>query len=219
MKTTTLTITGYANRLVPHEFIRQDGETGHLAILLPGFAYSGNMPIFYYAGTLFLTAGADLLRLEYAYNLDPDFRTLAPENRLARLLADALPAVYAARAQRTYTSVSVVAKSLGTVTLAHLLARRELPNTTTATWLTPILSDDMVLETIRSYRGPQLVVIGESDPEYSADLIGTLASEPGPRTLTIPEADHSLDIPGDTMASIEALSATISAISSLISMR
>ena len=90
---------------VGHDYIKQEAEAHHLAIFLFGFAYNCDRPIFSYAETLFLEAGADLLRMEYAYNLDPGFLTLAPAQRLARLLADATPGVGAARAQRTYTTV------------------------------------------------------------------------------------------------------------------
>lgn len=211
----TLRLTGQTSEFVPHEFIRQQGDTDHLAVFLPGFAYPCDMPIFYYAETLLLAAGVDLLRMAYAYDRDPTFRGLHPDHKIARLLADASPAIGAALTQRTYDKVTVVAKSLGTLTLAHLLARNELPRSTIGIWTTPILTDDAVVEAIKGHPGQQLIVIGENDPAYDADQLRALATVPNVQIVTIRDADHSLDIPGDTIGSIAALSTTIKAMASL----
>ena len=72
--TESLPIRGYRDEPVPNEFLRQKGESRHLAVFLPGMGYTCDMPLFYYAENLLQDAGADVLRVEYAYGHHPDFR-------------------------------------------------------------------------------------------------------------------------------------------------
>ena len=69
---TTLTIQGYRDEAVPNRFLRPQGAINHLAVLLPGFGYTLDMPLFYYAQNLLLERGWDVLRVEYAYNTPPN---------------------------------------------------------------------------------------------------------------------------------------------------
>jgi len=48
METTTLPIRGYRDEAVPNHFQRQDDATDHLALVLPGFGYTCDMPLLYY---------------------------------------------------------------------------------------------------------------------------------------------------------------------------
>ncbi len=208
-QTHQLPFTGHAGLPVPHEFIRQDASTNHLAIFLPGYAYSCDMPLFDYAETLLLDTGADLLRLAYTYNLVPGFRTLAPGVRLARLRADTTPALTAALAQRPYIRLTLIAKSLGTLALAHLLSEPILPSDTRAIWLTPLLDDPIIRARIQSHPGRNVIAIGTTDPAYDPATLDHLAQSANTTVLIIPNADHSLDIPGDTIASVNALSTVI----------
>ena len=85
---TTLTIQGYRGEAVPNRFLRPEGAIDHLAVLLPGFGYTLDMPLFYYAENLLLERGWDVLRVEYAYNKRPEFQTLTEPERDRWLLAD-----------------------------------------------------------------------------------------------------------------------------------
>lgn len=110
-----LAITGYRGEPVPHSVIRQDGETTHLAILLSGMGYTCDMPLFYYSENILVDAGADVLRAEYAYNRRPEFQQLPDSEQLRWLFADTTAAYRARLARRTYDSVTLVGKSLGTL--------------------------------------------------------------------------------------------------------
>ena len=81
---TTLTIQGYRDEPVPNRFLRPDGAIDQLAVLLPGFGYTLDMPLFYYAQNLLLERGWDVLRVEYAYNTHPEFQTLPEMERCAQ---------------------------------------------------------------------------------------------------------------------------------------
>lgn len=216
MRTVTLPVHGFGGAQVPHEFIRQNTETAHLAVFLPGFAYPPDMPLFYYAETFLLDTGADLLRLDYRYNRTPGFLDRPPDVQLAQLLADASPALSAALAQRPYTRLTIIAKSLGTRILAHLFSTITLPPDTRAVWLTPLLNEPVVVSGIATHLGANLIAIGTADPAYDPEILDRLNKPFNTRIVAIPTADHSLDIPGDTLASIAALSAVLSSLTAFL---
>src|SRR5919201_1355743 len=99
---TTLAITGYRDEPVPHTFLRQDQAARHLAILLPGIGYTCAMPLLYYPARLLLARGADVLRVEYAYQRREDFTAAAPDEQGRRVVADVTAACHAVLAQREY---------------------------------------------------------------------------------------------------------------------
>ena len=71
----TLAIRGFGDLPVPNRLLRPEGAIDCLAVLLPGFGYTLDMPLFYYAESLLLERGWDVLRVEYAYNRLPEAET------------------------------------------------------------------------------------------------------------------------------------------------
>ncbi len=57
MQTVTLPICGYRDEPVPHRFHRQDTEARHLALVLPDFGYSCDMPLLYFTVSHLLDRG------------------------------------------------------------------------------------------------------------------------------------------------------------------
>lgn len=210
-----LPITGYGGESVPNEFLRQEGGADHLAVLLPGFAYGCDMPLFYYAENLLLDAGADVLRVEYAYHRRPGFRELPEAEQLAWLLADASAACRAGLIQRPYQAVTLVGKSLGTLAMGHLLTNEAWPGHVRAVWLTPLLRDDRLREQMHRFGGASLVAIGTDDTHHDpASLAGLTAA--GWEAVVVEGADHSLDIPGDVVASVRAVERVVAAVGSFL---
>ena len=58
----SLPIAGYRDLPVPNTFVRQPGETDHLALVFPGYSYPCEMPALYYPVSLLLSLGADVVR-------------------------------------------------------------------------------------------------------------------------------------------------------------
>ena len=106
---TTLAITGYRNEPVPHRFLRQDEHARHVAILLPGIGYTCDMPLLYYPARLLLARGADVLRVEYAYQQREDFTATTAEEQGRWVVADVTAACHAVLAQRDYEQITFVA--------------------------------------------------------------------------------------------------------------
>lgn len=203
----TLTIRGYQDEPVPHAFLRQETETRHLAVMLPGIAYTCDHPLLYYPARLLLDSGADVLRVEYAYNKNPAYKGLAPAEQGAWLDADVTAAYRAALTQRAYERMTLVGKSLGTLAMSHLLTSEEGLAAATAAWLTPLLRFEQPRSQIARWGrgGRSLFAIGSADPYYDAAGLAEVEQATDGESIVIEGADHSLEIPGDMARSLEAL--------------
>ena len=209
---TTLTIQGYRNELVPNRFLRLEGAIDQLAILLPGFGYTLDMPLFYYPENLLRERGWDVLRVEYAYNTRPEFQTLPKPERDRWLLADTTAAWRAGFSQRTYERVVLIGKSLGTLAMGHLLTMADPPPNVGAVWLTPLLADERLRQQISHYRGPSLFVIGTADPHFEPGVLEEMQVATTGEAVVVKNADHGMDIPGDPIASIRAVERVVEAL-------
>ena len=210
---TTLTIQGYRDEAVPNRFLRPQGAINHLAVLLPGFGYTLDMPLFYYAQNLLLERGWDVLRVEYAYNTHPEFQTLPEMERNQWLLADTTAAWRAGLGQQTYDRVVLIGKSLGTLAMGHLLTMADPPPNVGAVWLTPLLAEERLRQQISQYGGPSLFVIGTADPHFDPVVLEQMQVATVGEAVVVRNADHGMDIPGDPIASVRALERVIEALS------
>ena len=217
MTASSLAIAGYRDEPVPNRFLRHDGETSHLAILLPGLGYTCDMPLFYYSENLLTDAGADLLRVEYAYGRRSDFHDLPAPERRRWLLADAVAAYRTGLAQRRYDALTLVGKSLGTLAMGHLLTAESPPvGTVRAVWLTPLLRQDDLRRQIGRYAGPSLFAIGTNDPHHDPAHLDEVRAATGGETVVVPGADHGLDIRGDPVASVRAVEQVVRALQAFL---
>jgi predicted alpha/beta-hydrolase family hydrolase len=210
---TTLTIQGYRDEAVPNRFLRPQGAINHLAVLLPGFGYTLDMPLFYYAQNLLLERGWDVLRVEYAYNTHPEFQTLSEMERNQWLLADTTAAWRAGLGQQTYDRVVLIGKSLGTLAMGHLLTMADPPPNVGAVWLTPLLAEERLRQQISQYGGPSLFVIGTADPHFDPVVLEKMQVATIGEAVVVRNADHGMDIPGDPIASVRAVERVVEALS------
>lgn len=201
---------------LPNGFLRQEGGSDTLALLFPGRGYRATMPLLYYSQLALLERGTDVLRLDLAYDLDPDFGRAAPRERRAWIREDALRAFDAASSQRDYRHVVLVGKSLGTWALTDILQGREASSAPMCVWLTPLLNDEALLDAVRERRPPSLFVIGTGDPLYDASLVAELSAPEGSSSVVVPEADHGLVVPGDVSATIAAMAGYLSALEAFL---
>jgi len=96
----------------------------------------------------------------------------------------------------------VVAKSLGCYA-AEWASVRGYP----AAWLTPVLTDDFVMDALGRYSTSALLVGGSADRVWDSDR----AMRTGLRRLEVPGADHGLQLP-DWRSSIAVVQQTLTAI-------
>jgi dienelactone hydrolase len=152
------------------------------------------------------------LRVEYAYNKNPEFRSLPEPERHHWLLADATAAWHAGLAQRTYERVVLIGKSLGTLAMGHLLTMTDQPPTVGAVWLTPLLGEERLRQQIPRYGGPSLFVIGTADPHFDPVVLEKMQVATIGEAVVVRNADHGMDIPGDPIASVRALERVVEAL-------
>ena len=209
---TTLTIQGYRDEPVPNRFQRPEGAIDQLAMLLPGYGYTLDMPLFYYAEKLLLERRWDVLRVKYTYNTRPEFQTLPKPERDRWLLADTTAAWDAGLGQRTYERVVLIGKSLGTRAMGHLLTTADPHPNVGAVWLTPLLGEERLRQQIQQYGGPSLFVIGTADPHFDPAVLEKMQVETIGEAVVVRNADHGMDIPGDPIASVRAVERVVEAL-------
>lgn len=212
----SLEAVGYGDRPVPNTFFAQDGETLHLGVILPGMGYTAHMPLLYYATELLLAAGADVLAFEYNYSRNEAYKS-APEEEQGRwTMADVTAACRVALAQRSYSRITVVGKSLGTIAAAFLLTENPAFTDAEAVLLTPVLRFGPFMRQVVRRQGRYLYVIGTADPHYDPALLLQVTQATGGERLVIEGADHSMEIAGDLSASLRALGRVVRSIEGFI---
>ena len=213
---TMLSITGYRDEPVPNRFLQPEGAGDQLAVLLPGIAYTLDMPLFYYTELHLLHRGWDVLRVEYAYTKRPEFQRLPAQERASWLFTDATAAYRAGLTQRDYTGMAMVGKSLGTLAMGHLLTMEEPAMPMRAVWLTPLLGQERLRQQIVRFAGPSLFVIGTADSHYDPALLEDMRLATGGEAVVIDGADHGMDIAGDPVASVRALERIVEAMAGFL---
>jgi hypothetical protein len=211
-----LEIVGYHDEPVPNTFLQQEGEAQHIAVVFPGMGYTCDMPLLYYATEPLLSRGADVLLVEYGYNRRGEFRSASDEEQTRWFIADVTAALRAALAQRPYTRVTLIGKSLGTLALGHLLATEQALENARAVWLTPLLRDERLRGQIRQWGGRSLFAIGSADPHYDTTLVDEVRGATGGEAVVVEGADHSIEFEGDLSRSLEALGTVMRAVEEFV---
>jgi len=171
--------------LNPGEAVLHEGDPGRFAVVLPGVRYFSQAPLLWFAREAAEADGWSVLELSE--------RAPADEEPFEWMRDRAKRALEAASAD----TVVVIGKSLGSAA-APLVAERGLP----AVWLTPLLIRPEVVAAISSSSAPSLLVGSAADPTW-AD-----GEQPGGGSVEVLELDgldHSLQVEGDPLASLDVL--------------
>ena len=176
---------------VPTDVWEPDGEPVGLSVVLPGRGYPPAAPGLAYAGYVLRAAG---WRVRDVWWDPPANGSLSLEDEVS-WVGDQLTAA----TDGFDGPVLVVGKSLGTYA-ARLAAQRSYP----AIWLTPLLTDPVLVAGIRANPARQLLVGGTADRLWDADVAASLAAD-GCDVLQIDGIDHGLIDPADPLRSAEAL--------------
>jgi hypothetical protein len=171
--------------LGPCQAIRHDGDADAVAVLLPGMFYPTRAPALWFAREAAMACGWSALEVLGEPGLH--------EEPLEWERSCAERAIEAAGAER----LLIVGKSLASL-LAGAISARDLP----AVWLTPLLHDPSVIDGLARTTRPVLLVGGSADPTWRIDL---RPANDLIEVLELPDADHSLEVPGDPVVSVEGL--------------
>ena len=201
----TLAITGHNNQQLPNRFVRQEEETDHLTILFPGFAYGTDLPLLYYPARLLGDMGAEVLMIDRLYSDVAGFRDLSEPERARMIITDGLAASEAALQQRDYKQITLISKSIGTLTMARLLRLEPRFANADCIWLTPLLKHPKLREMICEKKPRSLFIIGSADEHYDAGYLKEVQEATSGETLLIDGAGHSLEIPGKIIESVQQM--------------
>jgi hypothetical protein len=169
--------------LGPGEALFREGDPARCAVVLPGVAYFSQAPLLWFAREAAQAGGWSVLELtERAPRGEEPFAWMGDRARRALDAAEA-------------DTVAVIGKSLASAA-APLVAERGLP----AVWLTPLLNRPEVVGALEAGAGPALLVGTPADPTWGD---GTVPR--GPEVLELEGLDHSLQVPGDPLASLDVL--------------
>jgi hypothetical protein len=171
--------------LSPGEAVQYEGDAGRCAVVLPGVRYFSQAPLLWFAREAAQARGWSVLELSE--------RAPAEEEPFAWMRDRAERALDAVDAG----TVAVIGKSLGSAA-APLAAERGLP----AVWLTPLLVRPEVVAALGASSARALLVGSAADSTW-AD--GELPRGDAIEVLELEGLDHSLQVPGDPLASVDVL--------------
>lgn len=156
------------------------------ALVLPGRAYSPELPLLHFAGRALVEHGYEVEEVSWVGAMPTDL--------------DLVTAWVRRHAEAAVDVDLVVAKSLGTRAASWAAESGEsgLP----AVWLTPLLHDAEVVAGVRANAAPQLLVGGTADELWDADVAAELAAG-GCDVHQVDGADHALADPGSAVRSAE----------------
>jgi hypothetical protein len=172
--------------LNPGEAVLHEGDEARCAVVLPGVRYFSQAPLLWFAREAAQARGWSVLELSERAPADEDpFAWM--RDRAARALDFASQA----------GTVVVIGKSLGSAA-APLVAERGLA----AVWLTPLLIRPEVVSALEEASAPSLLVGSTADQTWSG---GRQPEGDAIEVVELDGLDHSLQVPGEPLASIEVL--------------
>jgi hypothetical protein len=171
--------------LTPGEAILHEGDPARCAVVLPGVRYFSQAPLLWFAREAAQARGWSVLELsERAPGDEEPFAWMRDRAERALGATDA-------------ATVVVIGKSLGSAA-APLAAERGLA----AVWLTPLLVRPEVAAALASSSAPALLVGSAADETWSN---GGQPRGDAVELLELDGLDHSLQVAGDPLASLDVL--------------
>ncbi|WP_372867755.1 alpha/beta hydrolase [Planomicrobium okeanokoites] len=194
---------GYKGYGVPYLMIRQEEASDRLAVMLPGAGYTNQAPLFHYATDIYLQKGYDVLNVNYRYN-DEFYDDFSMEELSEAIRFDVAKVIGQVLAESSYKDFCLIGKSLGTIALASEL-QRPLFRDAAAIWLTPLIKRPDVFDAMLTLPNRALGFIGDEDRVYDAERWNEIKTNPQMTLRLVPGTEHSLEIPGKTLASIDIM--------------
>ncbi len=165
--------------------LQHEGDPTRCVVLLPGIRYFSQAPLLWFAREAAAARGWSAVEVnERAPEDQEPFAWMREQAQRALAATDA-------------DLVVVIGKSLGSAA-APMVAESGLP----AVWLTPLLTRPDVADALARTSAPALAVGSPDDPTWGeADV----PDNPSLEVLELPGLDHSLQVSGDPLASLDVL--------------
>ena len=212
---TALEISGDQDRPIANQFIRQVDASEKLALIYPGLRYSPDKPLLYYTTELLLSRGYDVLQLWSNYGT-AEYDQLSKAEKTIQIIADGQELLSSGRQAGSYAKLLLCGKSLGTLTMAFILNEDQDLSEVTTVWFTPLIHLPPVSEAILNIDAPAFIAGSLADSTFSSGPLDQIKSISDTATYITDHADHSLEIPGDTLKSLQILNQVMVKLSELI---
>ncbi|WP_377344580.1 alpha/beta family hydrolase [Pontibacillus salicampi] len=198
-------IGGYLEQPVAFRHIKHEAKSDHLAIVLPGLGYTVDKPVLYYMTSALLEEGYDVFQVNYKYDDKDSFHDLNQEEREEWVQTDVERSIHHALEDGRYKHFCLVGKSLGTRAMVSEMTDRKAFQKAKTIWLTPLLDDSDVRETLRQLQQPSLLIIGSRDSHYSDNALEELYKKENVACVKLEGANHACEVPSNSMLSIQYL--------------
>ena len=199
-----LHIQGFHDLPLPNRFYRQEPASTRLAILFPGLGYNPDLPLLYFTQQLLLRHGVDLLQMRPDYTSSA-FQSLSNDGQLEVMARDAAAALQTGLAQGEYQQAILAGKSIGTLSMAMVLPLVDMPEPPITLWLTPLLRQAPLVEAALDCQAPSFYIVGSGDPTYLPAAMDLVQRRTAAKVFIAEGANHSLEIPGDPLKSLDIL--------------
>jgi hypothetical protein len=163
--------------------LQHEGDASRCAVLLPGVRYFSQAPLLWFAREQAQTHGWSVVEV--------DERAPEDQEPFAWMRAQARQALEAASGADL---VVTIGKSLGSAAATMVSGP--------AVWFTPLLIRDEIVEALGSARAPTLLIGSGADPTWHG---GTAPDNPALEVIELDGLDHSLEVSGDPLASLDVL--------------
>jgi hypothetical protein len=195
-------VEGYKGEIVSNLFFNSNSES--LAIFFPGFGYNNDMPLLYYPKQLMSQRNFDILRVDYRYLQNEKFQQSTNEDQDDWIRADAIASVENICRKKEYKRIVVICKSIGTIAgIESLSGAIDSLRHAEIVWLTPLCHSEEIVNSLYNITNRSLVIIGTDDPCYVKGNTDKLLEKENYEILEVKGADHSLEIKGDIIKSVE----------------
>jgi predicted alpha/beta-hydrolase family hydrolase len=196
-------VEGYKGEVVSNLFFNSNSES--LAILFPGIGYNNDMPLLYYPTELMSQKNIDILRVDYRYNDNEKFRNTTYEEKKEWIRADAIASVENILKKKEFKKIIIVCKSIGTIAGIEILSAIDRLQHAEIIWLTPLCQNEEIVNSLYTITNRSLIVIGTGDQCFVKQNVDKLQEKENYDVMEIPDADHSLEIKGDTIKSVQLM--------------
>ena len=210
MKAINNKVIGYKEIEVPYTVVLTEDYTKKLAIFLPGAGYTAKSPLFHFAEEIFLNQNYDVLRVNYQYT-DKAYDDFTMKELDEAIVHDVRLVINEVLKGRNYQEFYLIGKSLGTIAMGAEMKRPEFSEAK-AVWVTPLLNQEEVLNTMVNSKNPAQCYIGDKDRYYSPGAFELLKTNPNLESTLLPDINHRLDCQRDPLKSIDALKQIIAGI-------
>lgn len=193
------------DKVIHYTHIEKGSST--VCFMFSGSGYNYDKPLFYYATMLMLEHKIDVVHIHYSYDEQVMNK---PIEELTKVMVDEIhPIMNEVLKGEQYNETMFLGKSLGTIPIANDLMKREEFLQSKMILMTPLLTFDMIFDSILHSNHEGILVIGDKDHQYNADQIDQL-HKTNLQIEVVKNANHSVNVGEyETENSIEAIAKVI----------